>query len=106
MRIKQKADSPKLDGHNIVPIIKDKKAKSNHSRLHFAWGNQWAVREGEWKLIGNVKNSNVSLHNLSDKEPEAINYVKDKPDLVNHLLSLHDAWAKDVSPKENDQDST
>ena len=23
--IKQKADSPKLDGHNIVPIIKDKK---------------------------------------------------------------------------------
>ena len=97
--IKQKADSPKLDGHNIVPIIKDKKEKSNHSRLHFAWGNQWAVREGEWKLIGNVKNSNVSLHNLSDKEPEAINYAKDQPLLVKHLLSLHNAWAKDVSPK-------
>ena len=97
--IKQQADSPKLDGHNIVPIIKDKKVKSNHSRLHFAWGNQWAVREGEWKLIGNVKNFNVSLHNLSDKEPEAINYAKDKPRLVDHLLSLHDAWAKDVSPK-------
>ena len=100
--IKQKANSPKLDGHNIVPIIKDKKANSNYSRLHFAWGNQWAVREEAWKLIGNKNNSNMSLHNLSDKKPEVINYAKDKPDIVKHLLSLHKSWAEDVSPKSND----
>ena len=87
--IKQKANSPKLDGHNIVPIIKDKKANSNYSRLHFAWGNNWAVREGAWKLIGNKNNSKMSLHNLTDKKPEVINYAKDKPDIVKHLLSLH-----------------
>ena len=100
--IKQKANSPKLDGHNIVPIIKDKKANSNYSRLHFAWGNQWAIREEAWKLIGNKNNSNMSLHNLSDKKPEVINYAKDKPDIVKHLLSLHKSWAEDVSPKSND----
>ena len=100
--IKQKANSPKLDGHNIVPIIKDKKANSNYSRLHFAWGNQWAVREEAWKLIGNKNNSNMSLHNLSDKKPEVINYAKDKPDIVKHLLLLHKSWAEDVSPKSND----
>ena len=100
--IKQKANSPKLDGHNIVPIIKDKKANSNYSRLHFAWGTQWAVREEAWKLIGNKNNSNMSLHNLSDKKPEVINYAKDKPDIVKHLLSLHKSWAEDVSPKSND----
>ena len=100
--IKQKANSPKLDGHNIVPIIKDTKANSNYSRLHFAWGNQWAVREEAWKLIGNKNNSNMSLHNLSDKKPEVINYAKDKPDIVKHLLSLHKSWAEDVSPKSND----
>ena len=100
--IKQKANSPKLDGHNIVPVIKDKKANSNYSRLHFAWGNQWAVREEAWKLIGNKNNSNMSLHNLSDKKPEVINYAKDKPDIVKHLLSLHKSWAEDVSPKSND----
>ena len=100
--IKQKANSPELDGHNIVPIIKDKKANSNYSRLHFAWGNQWAVREEAWKLIGNKNNSNMSLHNLSDKKPEVINYAKDKPDIVKHLLSLHKSWAEDVSPKSND----
>ena len=77
--IKQKADSPKLDGHNIVPIIKDK--KQNQITLGFIshGATSGQVREGEWKLIGNVENSNVSLHNLSDKEPEAINYVKDQP---------------------------
>ena len=100
--IKQKANSPELDGHNIVPIIKDKKANSNYSRLHFAWGTQWAVREEAWKLIGNKNNSNMSLHNLSDKKPEVINYAKDKPDIVKHLLSLHKSWAEDVSPKSND----
>ena len=100
--IKQKANSPKLDGHNIVPIIKDKKANSNYSRLHFAWGNNWAVREGAWKLIGNKNNSKMSLHNLTDKKPEVINYAKDKPDIVKHLLSLHKSWAEDVSPKSND----
>ena len=100
--IKQKANSPKLDGHNIVPIIKDTKANSNYSRLHFAWGNKWAVREEAWKLIGNKNNSNMSLHNLSDKKPEVINYAKDKPDIVKHLLSLHKSWAEDVSPKSND----
>ena len=82
--------------------IKDKKANSNYSRLHFAWGNQWAVREEAWKLIGNKNNSNMSLHNLSDKKPEVINYAKDKPDIVKHLLSLHKSWAEDVSPKSND----
>ena len=86
----------------IVPIIKDKKANSNYSRLHFAWGNQWAVREEAWKLIGNKNNSNMSLHNLSDKKPEVFNYAKDKPDIVKHLLSLHKSWAEDVSPKSND----
>ena len=100
--IKQKANSPKLDGHNIVPIIKDKKANSNYSRLHFAWGNNWAVREGAWKLIGNKNNSKMSLHNLTDKKPEVINYAKDKPDIVKHLPSLHKSWAEDVSPKSND----
>ena len=100
--IKQKANSPKLDGHNIVPINKETKANSNYSRLHFAWGNQWAVREEAWKLIGNKNNSNMSLHNLSDKKPEVINYAKDKPDIVKHLLSLHKSWAEDVSPKSND----
>ena len=60
------------------------------------------VKEEVWKLIGNKNNSKISLHNLSDKKPEAFNYAKDKPDIVKHLLSLHKSWAEDVSPKSND----
>ena len=100
--VEKKTNAPKLDGYDLDSIIKDKKANSNYSRLHFAWGNQWAVREEAWKLIGNKNNSNMSLHNLSDKKPEVINYAKDKPDIVKHLLSLHKSWAEDVSPKSND----
>jgi len=100
--VKKKTNAPKLDGYDLDSIIKDKDAKSMYSQLHFAWGNNWAVREGAWKLIGNKNNSKMSLHNLTDKKPEVINYAKDKPDIVKHLLSLHKSWAEDVSPKSND----
>ena len=96
--VKLNPSSPPLDGHNILPLIKDKKAKSKHSKLHFSWGSNWAVRSGEWKLIGN-KDNPQSLHKLNDEKPEVKNYAKENPKKVQQLLTLHRAWAKEVLPK-------
>lgn len=96
--VKTNPSSPKLDGHNILPIIQDTKAKSKHTKLHFAWGNKWAVRKAEWKLIGN-KDNPQSLHRLTDENPEVKNYVKEHPEIVQNLFSIHKAWAEEVSPK-------
>ena len=96
--VKPNPSSPPLDGHNILPLIKDKKAKSKHSKLHFSWGSNWAVRSGEWKLIGN-KDNPQSLHKLNDEKPEVKNYAKENPKKVQQLLTLHRAWAKEVLPK-------
>tara|TARA_Y100000766_G_scaffold67272_2_gene56413 strand:+ start:774 stop:2135 length:1362 start_codon:yes stop_codon:yes gene_type:complete len=96
--VKTNPSSPKLDGHNILPIIQDSKTKSKHTKLHFAWGNKWAVRKAEWKLIGN-KDNPQSLHRLTDENPEVKNYVKEHPEIVQSLFSIHKAWAEEVSPK-------
>ena len=89
---------PKMDGHNLRDILQSGNAQSPYSDMHWAWGTQWAVREGDWKLIGN-KDRAISLHNLAGEKPEQENYIKDHPELVEKLRALHDAWAKEVQPK-------
>ena len=97
--VQQPSNSPKLDGHSVLPLIRSAKAKSKYKILHFAWGKKWAVREGDWKLIGSNGNTKVSLRNLVDAKPEAKDYAKAKPEIVQRLRTLHSDWVKEVSPK-------
>lgn len=87
-----------LDGHSLLPIINSDVA-SPHEVLHFQWHKSWAVREGDWKLIGRDDRPQASLHNLADDEPEVVDYTTQKPEIVARLRKLHDDWAKDVMPK-------
>lgn len=91
---------PKLDGHSVVPIMADANAKSKHEVLQFAWANNWAVRQGDWKLIcrRNAKENQAvyALHHLKDAQPEVKDYAEAEPELVRKLITLHDAWEKDV----------
>ena len=97
--VQQPSNSPKLDGHSVLPLIRSAKAKSKYKILHFAWGKKWAIREGDWKLIGSNGNTKVSLRNLVDAKPEAKDYAKAKPEIVQRLRTLHSDWVKEVSPK-------
>lgn len=97
--IENSEKAPKFDGYNILPIIESADAKSQYNGvMHFAWGTQWAVRDGDWKLIGRSNNDKKSLHRLSDENPEEKNYAADEPEIVQRLTKMHEAWAKDVAP--------
>ncbi|MFP6612211.1 MAG: sulfatase-like hydrolase/transferase [Pirellulales bacterium] len=87
----------KLDGYSVLPIIRSAEAESRHQTLYFQWQKRWAVREGDWKLIG--QNSRLTLHNLADDRPEAKNYAGDQPEIVNRLRGRYDAWSKDVTAR-------
>ena len=93
----------KLDGHSLLPIIKNAKAPSKHPILYFDWQDKWAVREGDWKLISTMNRSTnlpkITLHNLAEKNPEVQDHAKENPKLVAHLTKLHKEWAKEVKPK-------
>lgn len=92
----------KLDGNSLLPILASKDAKTRYTALHWQWGNRWAVREGEWKLLG--QNNKVrSLHNLNDPQPEKKNHINEQPEIVARLQALHSTWADDVQPKQGSE---
>lgn len=97
--IESKSDAPRLDGHSLLPVINSPTSESGYQGvLHFQWGQNWAVREGDWKLIGKGKKPNLSLHRLTDDNPEVTDYAAEKPQLVARLQALHDKWLTDVTP--------
>ena len=105
------APDSKLDGKSLLPIIKSRSVPSHHKVMHWQWQNSWAVREGNWKLIFNGRDTTdkwqghpgprrsiakVFLGNLADDQPEFKNHAKDHPDIVRRLTKLHEEWAREV----------
>ena len=94
----------KLDGRSLQPIIDSPDTKSAHPVIHFQWQRRWAVRSGDWKLIGTNARKvgdtvNYSLHNLAEDKPEVKNYAAEKPELVKRLTALHREWEQEVKPR-------
>ncbi len=106
----------KLDGVSLWPILKSADAPSPHKVMHWQWANQWAVREGDWKLIVGGRDSTsadsghpqpkrrmprIFLGNLAEEQPELKNHAEEKPEIVQRLQKLHEEWAKGVFPKKH-----
>ena len=103
---------PDIDGQSLVPVLKSADAPSPHNVLHWQVGlgkdPTWAVREGDWKLIGNVLDTGVVvpgpggdkktprfplfLANLAEDVGEKSNLAAARPDVVERLRKLHDSW--------------
>lgn len=97
-----KPEAP-LDGRSLISIINNPTAPTQHPVLHFDWRDNWAVREGDWKLLGTLNKKTkelvYSLHNLAEANPEVKDHANENPQLVAHLTKLHENWAEEVQPK-------
>jgi hypothetical protein len=60
----------------------------------------WAVREGNWKLIGKEQKG-FFLGSLSEDRPERKNHLKEKPEIVERLTKLYKEWLEEVMPKKS-----
>jgi arylsulfatase A len=99
-----------IDGKSLMPIIKSASAPTQHDVLYFHWGNpkapepQWAVREGNWKLVVNAADTEhkskvqgdekIFLSDMSRDVTERNNLAKDHPDIVKRLTDMHTKWFK------------
>ena len=106
-----------IDGKSLMPIILDDKKESQHQVMHWQINDyddslaQWAVREGPWKLIGNVREPSgngekidvdqLFLVNLESDISEKDNLVKSNPKKLNELLKLHETWLNAVHKEMN-----
>ncbi len=92
-----------LDGKSIRSVIESSDNESPHDHLYWLLGRgpqaQWAVRQGDWKLLGNPrdprqpdslgKQDKLFLVHLSEDISEATNVAAAHPDKVAQLQAIH-----------------
>jgi arylsulfatase A len=83
-------ENHKIDGTDILPVLQGGEGDVNRV-LHWRFGNQWAVRKGDWKLI-----DGRTLYHLGNDPGESKNLAKDHPGIVRELLRLNQDWTREA----------
>jgi arylsulfatase A-like enzyme len=89
----------KLDGVNLLPYLTGENKAKPHETLYWRFGEQWAIRHGDWKLVvGNepgslaTKAKPAELINLAADIGERKNLASEQPAKVKELKALWDTW--------------
>lgn len=85
----------KLDGVNLLPLLKgDTSAPPHPEGVFWKFGDQWAARIGDWKLVqtGSKRLLPVALYNLKDDIGEKQNLADKNPDKVKELRAAWERW--------------
>jgi arylsulfatase A-like enzyme len=94
------ADSDaKLDGVNLLPYLTGENNDRPHETLFWRFGNQWAIRHGDWKLIVAGRSDPAGeLYNIADDKSESKNLAAEMPEKVRELKTLYDKWNAEQAP--------
>jgi arylsulfatase A-like enzyme len=83
-----------LDGLDLVPFLTGKNPASPHETMYWRFGEQWAVRHGDWKLVVSKGGSGrPELYNLAKDMSESTDLASDEPKRVAEMKKLYDAWS-------------
>lgn len=99
----------KLDGVDILPALKGESDRAPHDALYWRFGEQFAIRRGDWKLVrydraldnpGERSNGRgvgpIRLYNLAEDIGESRDLAAEKPEKVEELLAAWKAWDKEL----------
>ncbi len=103
----------KLDGVNLLPYLKGEKTEPPHDAICWRFGQQIAIRKGDWKLVkgageglprgnsGGVANTEgAHLYNLAKDIGEKENLAEKEPAKFKELAAAWDEWNKgNIPPK-------
>ncbi len=81
----------KIDGVNLLPYLEGKKAGAPHEYLFWRFGEQFAVRHGDWKLVQYDK-TGVHLYNLKDDIGESKDLAAAQPERVRAMRADWERW--------------
>jgi arylsulfatase A-like enzyme len=105
----------KLDGVDLMPYLTGQKTERPHDTLYWRFGEQWAIRKGDWKLVASqVDGNKPRLINLAKDVGEADDLSAENPDKVKELKADWDKWSGEQmaprwvpakqNPKKKDKD--
>lgn len=84
----------KLDGVNLLPYLEGKDSRAPHEALYWRFGQQFAIRQGDWKLVRTDwegKLGETELYNLAQDIGEKTNLAAKEPA---RFKELETAWKK------------
>lgn len=102
----------RIDGKSLVQVIRSSNASSLHDTFIWQSGgkkddSQWAVREGDWKLIhnpmgythsaGSADHARTYLFNLRSDVSEENDLANKHPDIVKRLREKYERWVGEVT---------
>ncbi len=90
----------KLDGVDLMPYLSGKNKGQPHEALYWRFGQQWAIRKGDWKLVASrIDNNQPRLINLKDDLAEANDLSAVQPGKLAELKADYDRWnADNIAP--------
>ena len=99
-----------LDGVDLIPFVSGEKTGSPHDALYWRFGEQMAIREGDWKLVRYDSNADTltgkasqpvtaaKLYNLADDIAETRDLAAKEPNRVASLQAKWDQWNATLVP--------
>lgn len=87
-----------LDGVNLLPLLEGKVDKLAPREFYFRFGVQYAVRQGDWKLVKASKEMEPMLVNLASDPGEQTDLTAKEPDKARALQALFDKWNVSMQP--------
>lgn len=102
-----------IDGRDLDKVIMLSDASSPHKSFYWRLGRgskaQWVVREGDWKLLGNPRDTSkkgeltaddrLYLVNLGEDISETKNLAKAHPGAVSRLLALQRKYEENLEER-------
>jgi arylsulfatase A-like enzyme len=95
-----------IDGVNLLPYLTGAKAGSPHEALYWRFGQQMAIRQGDWKLVrydpvvdgmrGGA--TEPKLYNLANDIGEENDLIDDEPERAKALQAAWDKWNESNVP--------
>ena len=90
----------KLDGVDLMPFLTGTNKGQPHETLYWRYGEQWAIREGDWKLVASsIDKNRPRLINLAVDISEANDLSAQNPQKAKELLDKWREWsARQMEP--------
>jgi arylsulfatase A-like enzyme len=94
------SDSDRLDGVDLEPYLTGANKSRPHETMYWRFGEQWAVRHGDLKLVMSRGGSGKpELYDLAADFSESKDLASSRPEDVTKLKAMWDKWsAEQASP--------
>ena len=82
----------KLDGVNLLPHLRGEAKEPPHDALYWRFGDQMAIRSGNYKLVHGRGGEKRELYDLIADIGETKDLSAEKPDVFQQLSDKYEAW--------------